>query len=141
MATSATNTFQANKLEPARDCKHRVEAVVFSASKTIAKGTALGRVTATNKWEAYNDGGSSGVEVMRGIAMYSIVTDSSGNVFYGTSAVSEQGPGELTAPIYISGDFFVADLTGIDANGLADMKGFLVFGDDLNDANAMIHIG
>lgn len=140
MPTSAANTFQNTKLEPARPGA-LTEAVNFSASKTIAKGTVLGRVASTNKWEAYNDAGNTGVEVARGIAMYSIVTDSSGNVYYGTSAASEQGNYDLTAPIYISGDFFVADLTGLDANGLADMKGWIVYGDDLNDANAMIHIG
>lgn len=141
MPTSAANTFRANKLETARPCEPATESVPFTVSKTIAKGTILGRVTATNKWEAYNDAASSGVEVARGICIYDIVTDSSGNVYYGTTAVSEQGNSDLTAPIYINGDFFVADLTGLDANGLADMKGFLVYGDDLNDANAMIHIG
>lgn len=141
MPTSATNTFQGSKLEPARGDQAQPEAVPITPSLTLAKGTVMGRVTATNKWSAYNDALSTGVEVARGILMYSIVTDASGNVFYGTSAVSEQGPGELTAPIYINGDFFVADLTGLDANGLADLKGFLVYGDDLADANAMIHIG
>lgn len=141
MPTSASNTFQNTKLEPARAGDARTESVPFSASKTIAKGTVLGRVAATNKWEAYNDAASSGVEVARGIAMYSIVTDANGNVYYGTSAASEQGQSELTAPIYVCGDFLVAELTGLDANGLADMKGWIVYGDDLNDANAMIHIG
>lgn len=134
-------TFQNTKLEPARPEDARTEAVPFSASKTIAKGTVLGRVTATNKWDAYDDASITGLAVARGIAQYSFVTDSSGNVFFGTSAASEQGNSELTAPIYVSGDFFVADLTGLDANGLADMKGWIVYGDDLNDANAMIHIG
>ena len=134
-------TFRNAKLESARPGDARTESVPFTPSKTIAKGTILGRVTATNKWEAYNDGAATGVEVARGIAMYDIVTDASGNVFLGTSAASEQGNSELTAPIYVSGDFFVADLTGLDANGLADMQGWLVYGDDLNDANAMIHIG
>jgi hypothetical protein len=118
-----------------------MEAVPFGASLTIAKGTIVARKASDNKWYAYNDAGSGGLEVARGIAMYSIVTDSSGNVFYGTSAVSEQGAFDLTAPIYVSGDFNVADLTGLDANGLADLGGHLIYGDDLADANAMVRIG
>lgn len=142
MPTTAANTFQVAKLEPARACGARTEAVPFGASLTLAKGTCVARKASDNKWYAYSDVGSGGIDVMRGILQYSIVTDSSGNVFYGTSAVSEQGQSELTAPIYVSGDFFVADLTGLDANGLADVKGWIVYGDDLTDtANAMIHIG
>lgn len=140
MPTSASNTFQNTKLEPARACDARTEAVPFTVSKTIAKGTILGRVTATNKWEAYDDGAATGVQVARGIAMYSIVTDSSGNVYYGTSAASEQGNSDLTAPIYVSGDFLVAELTGLDAAGIVDLHGRLIYGDDTSDANAMIHI-
>lgn len=140
MPTSAVNTFRGTKLEPARPCDARTEAVVFSVSKTIAKGTILGRVTATNKWEAYNDGAATGVEVARGIAMYDIVTDSNGDVYFGTSAVSEQGNVSKTAPIYVSGDFMCSELTGLDANGIADLRGRLIYGDDKDDANAMIHI-
>lgn len=140
MPTSATNTFRNTKLEPFRPEDARTESVVFTVSKTIAKGTVLGRVTATNKWEAYNDGAATGVEVARGIAMYDIVTDASGNVYFGTSAVSEQGASELSAPIYVAGEFLVADLTGLDANGLADMQGRIIYGDDLADANAVIRI-
>lgn len=141
MPTSASNTFQNTKLEPARACDARTEAVPFSASKTIAKGTILGRVASTNKWEAYDDGSALGPQVARGIAMYSIVTDASGNVYYGTSAASEQGNSDLTAPIYVSGDFNVADLTGLDAAAVVDFGARLIYGDDLADANAMIHIG
>jgi len=142
MATSATNTFQNTKLEPARACDARTEAVPFGASLTVAKGTAVARKASDNKWYPYNDAGSGGLEVCRGLAQYSFVTDSGGNVFYGTSAVSEQGTaGELTAPIYVQGDFFGADLTGFDAAAMADLNGHLIYGDDLADANAMVHIG
>lgn len=135
-------TFQNTKLEPARACDARTESVPFGASLTIVKGTIIGRTNSTNKWGAYSDADTTtGLGVAKGVAQYSFVTDSNGNVFFGTSAASEQGAYDLTAPIYVSGDFFVADLIGLDAAGLADLQGHLIYGDDLNDANAMIHIG
>jgi hypothetical protein len=43
-------------------------------------------------------------------------------------------------PAYICGDFYAADLIGLDAAGLADLFGRLIWGDSLADAEAVIHI-
>ena len=110
-------------------------------SLTLAAGTVLGRKASDDKWYAYNDANSDGTQVARAILQYDIATDSSGNAFFGTAAASELGESSLTVPAYITGDFLVSELTGLDAAGLADLFGRLVFGDALNDANAVIHIG
>lgn len=141
MATAATFTGQ--KLEPYMyPCEARTMSVRFSASKTIAKGTILGRKTSGNTWEAYDDNASSGVEVAKAIAMYDIVTDSDGKIYFGAAAASELGEYSLTAPVYVAGTFHIGDLTGLDANGLADLNATLIQGDSVSDTTlGVIRIG
>jgi len=136
-------TFTVQKLEPVFNAEEAlVMSVKLGNSLTLAAGTVLGRKASDNKWYAYNDANSDGTEVARAILQYAVATDSSGNAFYGTAAASELGESVLTVPAFINGNFAVADLTGLDANGLADLGGHLVFGDNLADtANAVIHIG
>lgn len=81
--------------------------------------TTTGRTA--NTWAAYNDSNSDGTQTARGIMKYTCTTDASGNVSYSTS--SNGGPwGETSAygQVYISGYFNTAQLTGLDANGVAD---------------------
>lgn len=135
------HTFTGLKLEPAINPQDaRTINIKLGVSLTLAAGTVLGRKTADNLWYAYNDAGSDGEQVARAILQYAIATDSNGNHFYGSAAASEHGQGELNCPAYIKGDFYDADLTGLDANGLADLQGRIVFGDDLSDAGAIVHI-
>lgn len=135
------HTFTGQKLEPVMNPDlARTVSVKLAASLTLAAGTVLGRIAASNLWAAYNDANSNGTEVARAILQYAVATDASGNHYFGTTATSEHGQYELSVPAYISGDFADADLTGLDANGLADLQGRIIYGDDLADANAVVHI-
>lgn len=102
----------------------RTDDGVVTASLTLAKGTVLGKVTATGKLAAYNDSLSTGVERAVGILKHSIATDASGNVYFGTSAVpGSLNPPHRTAEFYTAGVFDTADLTGYDAAALVDFGG------------------
>jgi hypothetical protein len=123
---SALSTYTAaNILQPKqRPEDARQDAGVFGVSLTLAKGTVLGKKTSDGKLYAYNDSLTNGTEVAVGILMQSIITDSSGNVFYGDSATAgEFNPPHETAAYWQSGIFDTADLTGYDAAALVDFKG------------------
>lgn len=133
------HTFTGQKLEPfSNPDLARTISVKFGNSLTLAQGLAVARKTSDDKWYAYNDANSDGTEVCRGILQYALVTDASGNVFFGTSGVSEHGQYELTAPVYTQGEFAVADLSGLDALGLADLQGRLIYGDSLADTTKAV---
>lgn len=135
------HTFTGLKLEPAMNPDlARTISIKLAASKTLAAGTVLGRITASNLWDAYDDGDNDGTQVARAILVYAVATDSDAKHYFGTTATSEHGQYETSVPAYICGDFYDADLTGLDANGLADLQGRIVLGDDLDDANALVHI-
>lgn len=135
------HTFAGEKLEPAMNPDlARTISVKLIASVTLAAGTVLGRVTASNLWKAYADGNSDGSQTARAILVYPVATDADGKHYIGAAATSEHGQYETSVPAYICGDFYDADLTGLDANGLADMYGRIILGDDLSDANAVVHI-
>lgn len=126
MPTTATNTWGQKKIEPQLGVIPLTTPVRFSASKTITKGTVLGKVTATGKFEAYSDANSpAGVGVALGIAIYDITTDSSGNI----TNLGDQGSVQTHADIYHSGCFKVSDLTGLDAAAVADLFARYVGGD------------
>ncbi len=143
MPTTPVITWSPAKLEPYIHPDKAEQVVVkLAPSLTLAKGTVLGRITASDLWAAYNDALSTGVEVARAILGHDVATDAGGLHYYGAQASSEYGEAHLHAWAYISGDFAVADLVGLDANGLADMKGSLIYGDTLADTTkAVIHIG
>lgn len=70
----------------------------------------------------YNDANTDGSEVARGISKYAFTTDQYGRITFGD--VSTGGPhGERfqSAPIYTSGRFDVASLTGLDAAAVTDL--------------------
>lgn len=130
-------TWSNNRLTPAQYPEDaRWTAGRFAVSQTIAAGTLLGKVTSGGLLKAYNDANSDGTQTAVGICMYDIVTDSSGNVFLGTSgtASSLNQPLGKTAPYFVTGTFDTADLTGYDAAGLADLNGKVL-------ANGFIKIG
>jgi hypothetical protein len=120
-----TTTYNATKLKPYADPDSAVtESVPFSASKTIAKGTVLGQVTSSGKYEAYDPAGSTGVEVARAIAEYDITTDASSNV----TVANEVGVTYKTAPIYIGGMFRTTELTGLDDDAVEQLGGLVTQG-------------
>ncbi len=119
-----TKTYTGLKLQPYLDEDSAVvEAMVFGVSLTIAKGTVVGIKTSDGKWYAYDDALSNGLEVARGIAQYDFTTDSNGDVTIG----GDSGATHKTAPVYLKGFFATSELTGLDANGVADL-GRLVSG-------------
>src|SRR5262245_41579487 len=135
------HTFTGQKLEPYMNPDQaRTVSIKLAPSLTLTKGTVLGRITASKLWKAYASGNSDGSQTARAILMYDVVTDGSGNHFYGGQASSEQGQGEASVPAYISGDFFGTDLTGLDAAGLTNLGGHLIFGTDFTDVNRVVHI-
>lgn len=135
------HTFTGQKLEPYMYPERALTIPIkLGASLTLAAGTVLGRITASNLWKAYSDAASDGSEVARAILQHAVATDASGNHYFGAAAASEHGQYESNVPAYITGLFADADLTGLDANGLADLQGRIILGDDLSDANAVVYI-
>ena len=133
------HTFTGDKLQPAMNPDlARTISVKIVPSKTLAKGTVLGRVAASNLWDAYVD--TTTTDPARAILAFDVVTDAGGLHYYGGQAASEQGQGEPSVPAYMCGDFFGADLVGLDAPGIADLFARFIFGDDIADANRVIHI-
>jgi hypothetical protein len=95
------------------------------ASVTLAKGTVLGELTATpGTFKAYASGNGDGSQVAKAILVYSVTTDASGNI----TMVGEFGQTSKGCPVYISGFFKTADLTGLDAAGLTNLGGSLKSG-------------
>lgn len=107
----------------------RAGAGVFKASVTIARGTVLAVLTATKKFEAYASGGSGGTETAVGICMYDIITDSSGNVFFGNSSTAtEINVPCQTAPYWSAGTFKTGELigySGSESDVLGDLNAHL----------------
>lgn len=72
----------------------------------IAAGTLLARETATKKYVKYNDAGSGGAEVAKGVLRQSVDTTNS----------------DYLGNIVISGILKYDKLTGVDANANTDLK-------------------
>lgn len=120
-----TTTYSATGLKPYADPNHAVtESVPFTASQTIAKGTLLGQITATGKYEAYDSAEDDGAEVARAICKYDITTDADGNV----TIANESGVTHNTAPVYVAGTFRTTELVGLDDDAVEQLGGFLVSG-------------
>jgi hypothetical protein len=133
MPASASITWTNQKLEPFRDPGDaRTRAVAFKHSvQNLAKGTVMAQVSSTGLWAAYASGAGDGTEVARGLLVYDIQVDASGNVsFSSTSAQSgdEFGTKFLDAPIYVAGCFRTTDLVGLDAGAITDLGGWLEAG-------------
>jgi hypothetical protein len=138
MPTASIISWSNQKLEPvvypetARTLDVAIEPAGSGTTVEYARGTVMGIVTATGKWVPYDDDGSDdGRRVARGILAFDISVDDAGKITYTTTAGRKGGEhGETFAdtPVYISGYFQTSELTGLDANGAADL-GRLVTGD------------
>ncbi len=138
MPTTYVNAFSARKLEPLeapqdlREMNVSIQAAGQGLTVELARGTVLGQVAATGEYKAYSDadGLGEGIGVARGILLYDISVDDAGHITYTTTAgaTPEWGQTYDTVPMAYAGTFNVADLTGLDANGAADL-GRLVSGD------------
>lgn len=128
MPTTPINTYVDNKLQPSRHPELAFEErFQMTASTTFTQGMAVAIVTATGKLGIYADAGAGGLGVFKGLAAYAAVSDASGNItIQGGNA---EGTTQDTIPIFISGWFASASISGVDAAALADVGGHLVWGD------------
>jgi len=117
MPATFTNRFGNYGLVPVLDHNMKAEelTVPLGNSLTLAKGTVMGQITATGKFIAYASGAVDGSQVPKGLLAFDCVVDGSGNVTIGGG---DQGVTYPSAPIFTSGDFNCADLTGLDANAV-----------------------
>lgn len=122
MPTSATNTYSNAGIQPMYDGG---EAMLFHvalpASVTYPAGTVLGEVTATpGLFKAYASGSSDGSQIPRAILQYPCITDASSNITEGTVVgAAPFGVTTKSTPAYFTGFFQTAELTGLDAGGVA----------------------
>ncbi len=86
--------------------------LAFTAAGTLAKGTVLGKITASGKYAAYNDGHSDGTEVARGIL---------------TDSITVTAAGDAQAIMDVHGTFDSSACTGYDANAGTDLAGLCRF--------------
>lgn len=125
MPTSALYDWSGLKLEPAFQAELAVTQVFKVKSGNYVKGTVLGFVSATGAVGAYANGNSDGTETAAVIAQYDMYSDGT-NVSITAAGALNAGETETTAPCYISGFFECSELTGLDANGVTDMKARLI---------------
>jgi hypothetical protein len=83
--------------------------------------------------EVYNNGAADGTEVARLILMQDTQTDLRGNVITDRPGVYP------SAPVYTAGQFFTADLVGLDAAGVTDL-GRLVNAPTVATAGAILAV-
>jgi hypothetical protein len=99
-----------------------LENIALKASSTYPAGQLVGEITASaGIYAAYASGGTDGTQLPTHLVMYSCVTDSLGNVFFGSAAVSEWGQSVPVVPAYRNGYFSCADLVGLDANAVGKL--------------------
>lgn len=109
-----------------------------SPSLTITETTA-GR-SAGLLAGAYDDAASDGRQVCRGFLKYPVEVATNGTHAVQTSLFGEVvQDGKQSAPVYVAGTFLCSDLTGLDANGVADC-GRLITGTAFNATGAEIRM-
>lgn len=90
------------------------EAVVgvdANGDKLLAKGTCVGKVTATAKWGPYDNQASDGREVAAGFLLEQI----------------NLRDGDVIAGVIIHGSVLEARVSGVDASGKIDLAGAILF--------------
>lgn len=84
----------------------RDEVVIAAAAGALAAGTVLGKITASGKYVAYDNGASDGSQAAAGI-LYAAVPD----------LAADQPATAITR----HAEVMSSELTGIDAPGIADL--------------------
>lgn len=136
MPTAASHRYEGTSLIPYMNQDDAVRINVrLAASKDYVAGEVLAEVTATpGTYDKYDGGGAGGLEVARALLEYDCQTDSNGLITLSSVASTDGGEhGEklLTAPAFVKGMFQTADLTGLDADAVAEL-GRLVQGSTTN---------
>lgn len=125
MPTTPAIDFTGAKLEPAYAPDLARTNAFKVASGTYVKGTVCGFVAATGAVGAYANGNSDGTETAAVIAEYDMYSDGT-NVSLTNDGALLPGETRTNAPFYIQGYFNCSELTGLDANGVTDMKARLI---------------
>ena len=125
MPTTASLDFTVAKLEPAYAPELAKVQAFKVKSGNYVKGTVCGFVSATGAAGAYANGNSDGTETAAVICVYDMYSDGA-NVSLTNDGALLAGENRTNAPFYISGFFECAELTGLDANGVTDMKARLI---------------
>jgi hypothetical protein len=122
------NTYTASRLDPYINPEEAMNSIVhvnFAPNLTLAKGTILGKITATGKYAAYDNGAATGVETaLPLITQYAVTTNADGNV----TNFDQWGGVDSSAPCYTRGDFRTEDLANLDAAAVTDIKATIVTG-------------
>lgn len=84
---------------------------ILSGSGVVAKGTVLGKITASGKYKPYSNAANDGSETAKLIAAEEIDATST----------------DVNTTAYASGHFNEAALTGIDATAKTDFEGTPIF--------------
>jgi hypothetical protein len=72
---------------------------------------------------AYTIPNGGGCQTPAGFLQRTCITDSNGNIFYGTATASEWGQSFNSTPAWVKGMFNVADTTGLTALAVAQLGG------------------
>lgn len=78
-----------------------IPVTIASGAGVLARGTVMGRVNATGKYVAYNDGASDGSEIAIAILARDIDATTS----------------DVLANVYVHGEFAKSELTGLKGDG------------------------
>ncbi len=126
MPSTFTTSWTATRVDPLYrpDLALAID-IAIPISTTIPKGTVMGELTASpGVFKAYASGNVDGSQVARGILVYTVTSDASGNI----TIEGEFGQTYKTCPVWVKGIFACSDLVGLDAAGLTNMGGALVRG-------------
>jgi hypothetical protein len=91
-----------------------------AASFDIAGVTTKAGLPAANT--AFTVPNGAGCQNAAGVLQRRCITDSSGNIFYGTATSSEWGQSFTSTPAWVSGLFNVGDITGLTAVAVSKMN-------------------
>jgi hypothetical protein len=80
-------------------------------------------------FKAYSNTATDGTGIARCLIAYDAISDASGNIAFGSGiTVGDQSQTSLTVPVYLSGCFATADLTGLTTGAITNLGGHLVSG-------------
>jgi hypothetical protein len=137
--TAVTATFQGKCAAIDQPMMTSISSLTGGTNPAIAITETTKGQTGGMQFGAYNDGLSDGTNIAKAILEYACVTDTFGNITVGGGDYGETSKG---APAFFSGCFYTAELTGIDAAGVADL-GRMIVGTtaDLANAKSILRIG
>lgn len=129
-STTVVGVWNPDAVEPQLGLPATSFTIKLAPSTTYPKGRVLGEITATpGTYGLYVDANTDGTGVAKCVLPRQVTTDANGLIYDGAQASSEEiGYAQLTAPAFFEGCFKSEDLVGLDANGLTDLGGKVLFG-------------